>query len=127
MDHEPAFIGVWPVRECQFPGRRNVLTYEPEFDPMLYFWPVEGQHVIVFLRNKPEESGMRRLVRALERDGADLVTVTWQVERTLEERREFGRDWTHRTEVRHFGDVEKHLSKFLGSRTDEAVAASGPG
>lgn len=86
MDHEPAFIGIWPAAECFHPDHSNTLTYEPAFDPMLYFWPVERQHVIVFCRDAPNEDDMKRLAKALKRDGAELIQFLWSVERTVEER-----------------------------------------
>lgn len=86
MDHEPVFIGVWPESECLHPGHSNTLTYEPAFDPMLYFWPIERQHVIVFCRAAQNEDDMKRLAKALKRDGAELIQFVWSVERTLEER-----------------------------------------
>ena len=102
MDHEPLFIGVWAQSECLHPEHSNTLTYEPAFDPMLYFWPVERQHVIVFMLLEPNEEDTKRLVKALVRDGAELVQALWSVDRTDEERAEFGRTWMKRVEVRTF-------------------------
>lgn len=75
------------------------LAFELSFDPMLYFWPVERQHVITFLEQPIAEPDVKRLARALKRDGATVITIMWSKPEP----------------VRHvFGDPEQHLKE----RTD---------
>ncbi len=52
----------------------HTLVYQPHFDPMLYFWPVEGFHLIVRTDNLDSDITMR-IVRAALRDGAELVVT----------------------------------------------------
>lgn len=61
------------------PGTVFLLTYEPLFDPMLYFWPVMGQHVIHFRSRPMPAEDLRRLVKALLRDQAQFVQVSWPI------------------------------------------------
>lgn len=104
MDYEPHWVDVratndvWDVRwneaplgrrlrsaeqilhdQEQNPGSVFLLTYEPMFDPMLYFWPVKGQHVIHFRTRPMPADDLRRFVKALLRNEAHLVQVTWSV------------------------------------------------
>jgi hypothetical protein len=55
-------------------GQDNLLLYEKSADPMLFFWPVEGQHVVAWTDDIESESA-RRMERALVRDGAEWVTL----------------------------------------------------
>lgn len=54
-------------------GRNGyTLVYQPHFDPMLYFWPVEG-FCIHFHVDNHDSDHTKRLVRASLRDGADIA------------------------------------------------------
>ena len=52
------------------------LTWSRFFDPMLYFWPVEHQHVCTIFWTDVDKLLSQRLVKALLRDGAMWVTVS---------------------------------------------------
>lgn len=52
-----------------------IVLYQPHFDPMLYFWPVENFTVICHLPNI-EDDYSKRLARAILRDGAEYVSLT---------------------------------------------------
>lgn len=123
MDLEPVGILIFPVNEISKERARlaNTLTYEPEFDPMLYFWPVENQWAVVQMKSPPHEDSLKRLVKALERDGAGAISVMWLRARTLEEREELDRNWLMTTEVRNFGNLEEY---FRGAPHASPVAAS---
>jgi hypothetical protein len=76
MDHEPVLIDVFVIEEL--PRRERLkqgdtLGFSREFDPMLYFWPVESQHCVVHLWSDEPEL-IERLGRALLRDGALWVS-----------------------------------------------------
>jgi len=74
-DYEPVLIDVF-VSEQAVRGRLfapNALGFSREFDPMLYFWPVEAQHVVVHLWEESPDL-VERLSRALLRDGALWVS-----------------------------------------------------
>jgi hypothetical protein len=105
MDYEPFAITIYPIGEISKARaeHRDTLTYEPEFDPMLYFWPVENLWSIVFMKAEPHQDTMKRMAKALERDGSPAVTFIWSRPRTELERAEFGRDWLTISEVRNFG------------------------
>lgn len=86
MDHEPVMVFVYPSDEVSleracFP---DTLTYEKAFDPMVYFWPVEGQHVVVDFKAKPAADDLKRMVKALQRDGAAWITALWKEKQKLE-------------------------------------------
>lgn len=51
-----------------------VLRINPHFDPMLYFWPVDGFQLIAFAANLDSDHS-QRLVRAALRDGASIVVL----------------------------------------------------
>jgi hypothetical protein len=51
-----------------------VVMYQPHFDPMLYFWPVDECDVLTRVEDL-EADFTARLVRALLRDGARFVTT----------------------------------------------------
>jgi hypothetical protein len=81
MDHEPACIYVRRTDQTTGSHARvlhpNGLMHDPDTDPLIYFWPVEKQFVWVqFDHNAPEEE-RKRLVKALMRDGATWLVVTW--------------------------------------------------
>lgn len=48
---------------------------QPHFDPMLYFWPVDGFHLIAHVDSLDSDHTLR-LVRAALRDGAQIVVTT---------------------------------------------------
>lgn len=77
-DAEPILI--WVLSE---EDRRQVsvvqdytLTWCRFFDPMLYFWPVERQHVCAIFWSDVDQVLCKRLIKALLRDGAMWVTVS---------------------------------------------------
>lgn len=82
LDHEPVLI--WCRRADQTSDERiaihqpDMLVYDHEADPMIYFWPVEGQMVTCQFDTPPDEDYKARLVKALLRDGAIWVGVIWQ-------------------------------------------------
>jgi hypothetical protein len=82
------------------------LVWTRFFDPMLYFWPVDRQHVMVMFWRAVEDDLVKRLVKALLRDGADWVTVS----RPSNKRRV--RD--------HYGDANKHLQRHSSNALDTA-------
>lgn len=113
LDHEPVFVRVWPAEEVsrEVAGFPDTLTYEQAFDPMVYFWPVEGQHVLVDFLARPAEPDLKRLVSALQRDGAAWVTVMWKENKSLR--------WEQ------FGDAAEFMSHRYGISPLEFVAFSG--
>lgn len=74
-DFEPVLIDVFLTTEVRRDrlAADNALGFSREFDPMLYFWPVDGQHVVVHLFEE-EMDLIERLGKALLRDGALWVT-----------------------------------------------------
>jgi len=120
MDHEPFAITIYPVHEIsrERSQLRDTLTYEPEFDPMLYFWPVEKQWAIVQMKSPPHETALKRLGQALLRDGASAVTVVWARTRTPQEREESAREQLVALDFQNFGDLEAHFA-----RTDASPVA----
>jgi hypothetical protein len=52
-----------------------VVLYQPHFDPMLYFWPVDECDALVRVESLDDEFTLR-LVRAMLRDGARFVTTS---------------------------------------------------
>lgn len=110
MDHEPVLI--WVLLDDEAKKRvllqPDTLTVDRAFDPMLYFWPVDKQHVVCDFDSEPDATEAKRLVRALIRDGATWITLMWR----------------HNNELRwnNFGDSDG----FMRSRyTMDAVAVSG--
>lgn len=78
MDLEPVFIWVLLNQETDKTHiQDNTLLWDSLFDPMLYFWPVENQHVVCSFDVQPDVAQSKRLVKALLRDGAIWVTVMW--------------------------------------------------
>jgi hypothetical protein len=115
MDHEPIFVSVYrsdEVARDRHKMRDDSLVYESELDPMLYFWPVEGQHVIAFIYSEIAEDARERLARALLRDGARWVSISW-------------RNSKNKFEAHSWGDTDG----FMRDRYEpgDAVAVSGGG
>lgn len=77
-DAEPTLI--WVVPEEDQTGstvlQDYTLLWSRFFDPMLFFWPVEYQHVVALFWIEVDDKLVKRLVKALLRDGADWVTVS---------------------------------------------------
>lgn len=85
LDHEPVFIWVLLADETEYPPvQRDTLLLDRAFDPMVYFWPVEGQHVVCRSAAPFEKNQKKRLVRALLRDGATWVSLLWHEGGSLE-------------------------------------------
>lgn len=63
------------------PGTVYILQFEPAFDPMTYFWPVKGQHVILRRARPMHADDIRRFVKAMLRGEARLVQVIWPLTR----------------------------------------------
>lgn len=74
-DYEPVLIDVFIAEEIKRErlAAENALAFSREFDPVLYFWPVEDQHCVVHLWEKEPEL-IARLAFALLRDGALWVS-----------------------------------------------------
>lgn len=113
MDHEPIMVFVYPSDEVSldralFP---DTLTYEKAFDPMVYFWPVEGQHVVADFLGKPADVDCKRLIKALERDGAAWITVMWRENKKL---------WWEQ-----HGDAAEFLRKRYGDSVDPVAVPGG--
>lgn len=123
MDHEPTFINVFRSDEVAADRHKqaDTLVWEVELDPMLYFWPVEGQHVVVLLDKVMEEKRLERLAKALLRDGATWISALWTALRTEEERREFRPDHLTKPVLRHWGDMHGFLCARFGTREPVAV------
>lgn len=78
MDHEPIYITILIVEEVA-PMRLlypDTLGYSVDFDPMQYFWPVEGQHCVAIPKSSNETS-RKRLAKALLRDKAAWVSIVY--------------------------------------------------
>lgn len=75
-DHEPVLIEIFIEQEATRERLKcpDTLSIHRDFDPMLFFWPVEGQHCVVHMRTVDEKAA-KRLAKALLRDGADWVTA----------------------------------------------------
>lgn len=97
MDHEPVLIWVLMADDAskRILLQPDTILLESAFDPMLYFWPVEGQHVVCDFDGKPDSEQAKRLVKALLRDGAVWVTLMWRNNNDLE--------WNQ------FGDSERFM------------------
>jgi hypothetical protein len=95
------------------------LVYERFMDPMLYFWPVERQHVVVQLAAEPEAGAKKRLVDALLRDGAQWVTVLWLASRADPHESSL--------QVENFGDADGFLRNRYGTLDPVAVPGRGSG
>jgi len=74
MDYEPRLIWVECTDE-RMGCSEDTLRWERLFDPMLYFWPVEGQHVVARFVKKTTPELRERLLRALLRDDAYWITI----------------------------------------------------
>lgn len=98
------------------------LLWSRFFDPMLYFWPVERQHVCAIFWTDCEDKILERLVKALLRDGADWVTVSRP--RPTDWSNVFGtvgRYWEN------YGDAEQHIQRVYGTVDPVAVPTEGSG
>lgn len=86
MDHEPQVIYIRRADQTDrgriLQDKPNILTFQHEADPMLYFWPVEGQFVWLQYDHDALEDERVRLVKALLRDAATWVNVTWHPPKT---------------------------------------------
>lgn len=78
----------------------HTLIWSRFFDPMLYFWPVEHQHVCAISWTDVDEVLLKRLVKALLRDGADWVTVSRP-----------GRKGGPARQWENYGDAEQHIAR----------------
>lgn len=119
LDHEPALIFVHLADEFEYHPDPNTLVYERFMDPMLYFWPVERQHVVVQLAAEPEAGAKKRLVDALLRDGAQWVTVLWLASRAD--------PYESSLQVENFGDADGFLRNRYGTLDPVAVPGRGSG
>lgn len=110
MDYEPDMITIYPVGDIT-PQRarcRGTLCYETALDPMLYFWPVEKAHAIVWVKAMPADEDLERLAKALLRDGARIVTVIWNKKATPDD------VWTKAW--RHWGDIDSLIQELAGAQ-----------
>lgn len=111
QDHEPVLI--FARRADQTEDQRirahapDILVYDHEADPMIYFWPVEKQMVVCQFDLPVDEADRARLAKALLRDGATWVTCTW-----LTPRQEPGLEW------QNYGDPVAFMT-YRGYATDE--------
>lgn len=109
LDYEPILLWVCTHDEAQQRYvQPDTLIYDRVMDPMLYFWPVESQHVVVRSVSEPETGARKRLVKALLRDGALWVTVLWN---------------SPEVRVEHFGDAGTFAQHRYG--TVDALALPG--
>lgn len=63
-----------PRTRDEYLANGYTVLYEPHFDPMLYFWPVDGCQFMI-RADSVDTDITTRLVRAGLRDGAELVVV----------------------------------------------------
>lgn len=109
LDHEPILLSIFLVEEVEEPrlDGPDTLGYSREFDPMQYFWPVEGQHCVAELRQSSEHD-RKRLMKALQRDKAAWISVIWY-------------DGTER-KFEHWGDADGFMrSRYGGTRASGAL------
>lgn len=109
MDHEPVMVHIFVSEDTMRSRLRleDTLGFSREFDPVLYFWPVEDQHCLVHLWVEEPEL-LERLARALLRDGALWVTfMTGGLSYKLESRGDVNAFWRRRygTEAPTVGPV----------------------
>lgn len=129
-DHEPVFVDVFPENECER-GRADdadTLTYNGNFDPMLYFWPVEGQHVVAHFNGRPAD--LERLVRAMQRDGVAWLTVIYKKDKQFIPLRD--PNWTKADgfdvyAYEHWGDSDGFMQRRYGPAAMDTVAIPGRG
>lgn len=119
LDHEPVLIFVHVADEFDVHPDPNTLVYERFMDPMLYFWPVERQHVVVQLAAALEAGAKQRLVDALLRDGAKWVTVLWYAPQADPEESTL--------QLENFGDADGFLRERYGPLDPLAVSGRGSG
>ena len=128
MDYEPVFIDVFMEDECQR-GRAEMeatLTYGRSFDPMLFFWPVEGQHVVAHFERRPAE--LDRLVKALQRDGAVWITAIYKKDKAYVSF--YSPEWNRHDDAdiyayEHWGDSDGFMFRRYGPAAVDALADSG--
>lgn len=113
--HEPIMVHVYPFDAVTRDRARlrDTLTFDLAFDPGLYFWPVEHQHVLAVA--ELDQEARARLAQALLRDGAIWVTICYP---NAEEPDADG--FKSRFAFEHFGDADA----FMRSRYP--VDALGP-
>lgn len=63
----------------------DILVYQADADPMLYFWPVENQCVIVQWDHDASNEDEARMVKALLRDGATWVITSRRLREPVDE------------------------------------------
>lgn len=97
IDHEPVLIWILPQDEAQKRKllQPDTLLLDRAFDPMVYFWPVDGQHIVCDFDGEPEAEVAKRLVKALLRDRAAWITLMWRNNNELQ--------WSN------FGDSERFM------------------
>ena len=112
LDHEPVYVNIFLVEEVTQDRLEfeDTLGYSREFDPMQYFWPVEGQHCVVNLKLSDEKS-RQRLARALMRDKAAWVTIIVPTEAG--------------PKFEHWGDTDGFMRSRYGGPGDGGSAALG--
>lgn len=115
LDYEPVFISIFLVEEVSVDRLEveDTLGYSIEFDPMQYFWPVEGQHCIVELKREINEKSRARLMKALQRDNAAWVTIITPRE-----------GFPH---IEQWGDTDGFMrSRYGDARAGSALGTLGP-
>jgi len=98
LDHEPVMIHVFVSEDTARDRLRleDTLGFSREFDPVLYFWPVDGQHCLVHLWQE-EPQLVERLSLALLRDGALWVTfISGALSYTIQSRGDVNAFWRRR-------------------------------
>lgn len=130
MDYEPVFIDVFAEEECQRSrvDMEGTLTYRRSFDPMLYFWPVEEQHVLCHFDRRPAE--LDRLVKALQRDGALWITAIYRKDRP--EVSIWSAEWNKHDDAdsyayEHWGDSDGFMLRRYGPAAVDPMANPGGG
>jgi hypothetical protein len=109
MDHEPVMVHIFVSEDTPRDRLRleDTLGFSREFDPVLYFWPVQDQHCLVHLWEE-EPQLIERLGRALLRDGALWVTfISGALSYTIQSRGDVNAFWQRRygTEAPTVGPV----------------------
>jgi hypothetical protein len=129
-DYEPVFIDVFAEEECQRSrvDMEGTLTYRRSFDPMLYFWPVEGQHVVAHFERRPAE--LDRLVKALQRDGAVWITAIYKKDKIPVSF--YSPEWNRYDDAdcyayEHWGDSDGFMLRRYGPAAVDPLAVPGRG
>lgn len=129
-DYEPASVDVFVEDECQR-GRDKeeaTLTYRRNFDPMLYFWPVEGQYVHIHLNARPAD--LERLSKALLRDGAAVVVAVYPNNKKTPSF--YSEEWNTHDDAdvyayEFWGDADGFMQRRYGPAAMDTVAVPGRG